>query len=66
MSHAVPLLTVAALLVVVVWFDLYCLRDLNQADRVYVLPRQSWALLCVFVFPVGGMLYLTYGRGPRR
>jgi hypothetical protein len=53
-----------------VWFDWYCLSDLAKADRVWYLPRGAWAILVIAIFPLGGLAYLTYGRGggprPRR
>jgi len=33
-----------------------------QARSVRVLPKWIWVFLCVFVTPVGGILYLTLGR----
>jgi hypothetical protein len=58
----VQLLTILVLLVAMVWFDGYCLADLARARYVRYLTRQAWALLIVATFPVGGMLYLGYGR----
>lgn len=31
-------------------------------NRVRLLPKFAWVLLCLFVTPVGGILYLTLGR----
>jgi len=56
------LLTGLALLTVVVWFDLRCLADLNRSPEPRLLTREAWALLILITFPVGGILYLTYGR----
>jgi hypothetical protein len=59
------LITGIVLLGVVAWFDAYCLSDLAKARHVRYLTRQAWALLILLTFPIGGMLYLTYGRVPK-
>ena len=58
----VTVLTALALLSVVVWFDARCLADLNQSPPPRLLSRQAWGLLIVITFPLGGILYLTYGK----
>ena len=45
-------------------FDVLCLLDIAQATAVRNLPRQAWAVLCVLTTPLGGLLYLMYGREP--
>jgi hypothetical protein len=64
------LLAIIVLLGAMVWFDWYCLSDLAKADQVWYLPRGAWAILVIAIFPLGGLAYLTYGRGggprPRR
>ena len=59
---AAQLATIAVLLVAMVWFDLYCLRDIAQARNVRYLTPQAWGLLVIITFPVGGILYLRYGK----
>ena len=56
------LATILVLLAVVVWFDWICLADIAKARRVNYLTRQAWALLVVITFPIGGVLYLRYGK----
>ncbi len=68
MNNTVILVTVAALVSAVVWFDSRCLADLartSDRDLRYV-NRNTWALVIVLSFPVGPMLYLLYAKGPRR
>jgi hypothetical protein len=64
----VVLITVAAVLGPVAWFDSRCLADLAQtSDReLHYLNRRGWALAIVLSFPIGPMLYLLYAKGPRR
>jgi hypothetical protein len=64
----VVLITVVAIMSVVVWFDTRCLADLartNDRDLRY-FNRSTWALVIVLSFPIGPMMYLLYGKGPRR
>ncbi len=63
----VALVTAAALLSVVVWFDARCLADLARTrdDQLRYLTRTGWALLIVVTFPLGPVLYLRYGKVPR-
>jgi hypothetical protein len=62
------ILTTGAILAVVAWFDLRLLGDLARtSDReLRHFPRQTWALIILLSFPIGPVLYLTYGKGPRR
>ncbi|OLB67131.1 MAG: hypothetical protein AUI10_00895 [Actinobacteria bacterium 13_2_20CM_2_72_6] len=64
----VALITMVAILSVVVWFDRRCLADLARtSDRdLRYLDRNTWALLIVLSFPIGPVLYMMYGKGPRR
>jgi uncharacterized protein YjeT (DUF2065 family) len=50
------------------WFAWNCLADLARTpdEQLRVFPKMAWALLIVATIPVGGMLYLMYGKGPRR
>ena len=56
------LATILVLVAVMVAFDWYCLADIARARYVRRLTKQAWALLVVITFPIGGMLYLTYGK----
>jgi len=58
------LISVPAIGALLVWFDLRCLADLRQTSdrRLRYFTRETWALLIIFAFPFGPMLYLTYGK----
>lgn len=65
----VALVAAVAVVALVVWVDARCLADLNRTSDADLqrFPRNVWALVIVFAFPIGAMLYLWYGRGgPRR
>lgn len=49
---------------VVLIFTVFVTVFAASADRgsVRLLPKFAWVLLCLFVTPVGGILYLTLGR----
>jgi hypothetical protein len=55
----------APLIVVAVGFVAYCLVDLSRATSVRHLPKWAWAVVCVLSVPLGGIIYLTVGRGER-
>jgi hypothetical protein len=55
---------VIAALIMVVRFEMFCLRDLAQtvdADLQH-LTRQGWIVLIVLAIPLGGMVYLYGGK----
>lgn len=52
----------AAMVTVLYRFITFCLADLDHAPAVQGLPRETWRLLILVVIPVGGLLYLRYGR----
>jgi hypothetical protein len=56
------LAVVAALATYLYRFISFCLADLAQAPAVQYLPRQTWRLLILIWIPVGGILYLLYGK----
>jgi predicted CDP-diglyceride synthetase/phosphatidate cytidylyltransferase len=63
------LVAVLALAALVVWFDARCLADLSRTSdaELRMFPRTTWALVIVFSFPIGPVLYLVYAKGgPRR
>jgi hypothetical protein len=64
-SELVAVVTALATMSVVVWFDSRCLADLRDtSDRqLRWFPRQTWALIIVFAFPIGPILYLRYAKG---
>jgi hypothetical protein len=61
-SQAAQLIPVLVFVVVAVWFEARCMIDLARADRVRNLSREAWALLMVITIPLGGILYLMYGK----
>jgi hypothetical protein len=58
----------AAATAVALRFVWICLSDLARTpdEQLQLFPRTAWALLIVAVIPLGGILYLQYGKGPRR
>jgi hypothetical protein len=56
------ILVVLAAVVVIYRFLRFCLTDLEGAPVVAVLPRETWRLVILFVIPLGGLLYLRFGR----
>lgn len=58
-------------LIVLIVFTVFVTVFAASADRnaVRVLPKYIWVLLCLFITPIGGFLYLLFGRpigGPGR
>jgi hypothetical protein len=54
------------ILVVVVAFTIQVVADLARARRTRLVSREAWLVICVLSMPIGGILYLMYGkdRGP--
>lgn len=50
------------LLAAVIGWEVLCLSQVLLADRVRFLPRWLWAFACLFLIPVGGILFLAVGR----
>jgi hypothetical protein len=51
-------------IVVVVRFEVFCLRELARADdyQLLHLTRRGWTVAILFSIPFGGMAYLLFGR----
>ena len=62
LALAAAILVVLAAVVVIYRFLSFCLADLERAPVVAVLPRETWRLVILFVIPLGGLLYLRFGR----
>jgi hypothetical protein len=64
-SALVAVVTALVTMSVVVWFDSRCLADLREtSDRqLRYFPRRTWALIIVFAFPIGPVLYVLYAKG---
>jgi hypothetical protein len=56
------LISVVALIVMAGVFDVYCLRDLAQAEVVLYFPPQTWVFIICLSTPLGGIAYLMLGR----
>lgn len=56
----------AACLIALARFELFCFHDLaGRADRdLYHLTKAGWAVVIALVIPVGGVMYLFFGRAP--
>ena len=52
------------LILLAVGFIAYCLYDLSRS-QVRALPKWAWAFVCVVSVPLGGVVYLLYGRVER-
>lgn len=61
-ANAALLAALVPLLVVVVGFDLFCVVDIARAKKAAYLPRWAWAILCVIISPLAGIVYLAVGR----
>jgi hypothetical protein len=64
LETAVVAMIVIAMILVLVRFELYCLADIRQTpDHAFrYLSRQGWVLVCLISIPIGGILYLRFGR----
>ncbi len=62
MALALTVAVVLAAIVVVVRFEVFCLTDIAEAEEVRYLTKPAWAAICVLAIPVGGILYLIYGK----
>jgi hypothetical protein len=60
--HEVTILAVLVAIAGVLRFEVFCLDDVLHAPYVRTLPREAWIALCVLLIPLGGLLYLLYGR----
>ena len=51
-------------IVVVVRFEVFCLRELAKADdyQLLHLTRRGWTVAILFSIPFGGMAFLLFGR----
>ena len=56
-----PVAAVLPLIVAGLAWIAFCLWDLSRV-AVRGLPKWGWALLIVFSVPLGGVIYLIFGR----
>jgi hypothetical protein len=62
LQHGLEILAVLVAIAGVLRFEMFCLDDVLHAPYVRTLPRETWIALCVLTIPLGGILYLYYGR----
>jgi hypothetical protein len=60
----VPVAALAPVVVLLLGWVIWCWWDIARGP-VRHLPKWAWALICVVSIPLGGILYLLFGRGPR-
>jgi hypothetical protein len=53
---------IAPAIVVLAAFVIYCLVDMFRRPATRVLPNWLWAIICLICNPLGGILYLIFGR----
>jgi Phospholipase_D-nuclease N-terminal len=49
-------------LALLIGWEILCLGQVIQAERVRFLPRWVWAVASLIFIPLGGILYLAVGR----
>jgi hypothetical protein len=59
-SHAAALIPIV---LVAVGFVIFCLVDVWRTEEVRYLPRWLWTVVCLISVPLGGIVYLVFGRG---
>jgi hypothetical protein len=52
----------AAIVLVAVAFEAFCLVDLYRAGEVRYLPKWAWAGISLISIPLGGIVYLSIGK----
>jgi hypothetical protein len=55
-------MALAPLIVVAIAFVAYCIADIIRAERVRHLPKWAWAIICLVSVPLGGVIYLVFGK----
>lgn len=58
------LAAILPLLILALAFVAYCLVDMYRND-VKHLPKWAWAIIAIISIPIGGIIYLVFGRDPR-
>lgn len=59
MKHAAAVIPI---IVIGLVFVIFCEVDVFRRPRVRYLPRWLWAIICLISVPLGGILYLVFGR----
>lgn len=55
---------VVAAIVLVVRFEIVCLKDIARTpdSELRYFTRLGWIAICILSIPIGGMIYLMYGK----
>jgi hypothetical protein len=61
-SPVLAALVLLAGFALLIGWEIVCLRQVVLAERVRFLPRSVWAVACLILIPLGGILYLLIGR----
>jgi hypothetical protein len=63
-THALVLLIIAIAVVAVIRFEVWCVSDILRTpeNSFHYLTRRGWIAVCVFLIPVGAIMYLSFGR----
>ena len=56
-----PVAALLPLILVAVAWIWFCLRDLSRSE-VKGLPRWAWGAVIVLSVPLGGIIYLVFGK----
>ena len=62
LQHELVIVAAIIAIVGVLRFEMFCLDDILHAEYVRGLTRSAWIVLCLLMIPIGGILYLFYGR----
>lgn len=65
-STSIPWAALLPLMIVQLGLLAYCLTDMVRHPETRHIPRWGWALICLFVNPVGAIVYLVAGRSEKR
>jgi hypothetical protein len=61
-TSSVPWAALAPILLVSVAFVVWVVVDITRSKSVRYLPKWAWLVLSVLSIPVGGIVYLLFGR----
>jgi Phospholipase_D-nuclease N-terminal len=63
--HHAALIPAIVIVVIAVAFAIFCEVDVFRRPEVRYLPRWAWAIICLISIPLGGILYLIFGRAEK-
>lgn len=61
MSHP-PVTALLPIVLLALAFVVYCLVDLVRQPSTRGLPKAGWAVVILVSIPLGGIIYLLFGR----